>query len=510
MTDPLSPGTPERTGTSPLTVARQAGGAGAALVVGNVLRFVSAFFAAKALGLAGFGVYTLANTITVFLRIPGTVGLSPGALPFISRARKDGSARGVRAVARVSLTLAAVMSSVLAMTVFVLAGRIANDVFKDPALEPALRLFAGLIVLGALTNVTRSLMVGMGAIWQQEWLERVLSVGATCGVLALAWIFGWGIEGAALAHYVGVGLALLGGIILLLPRLPRGQSGDIPTALPSTLFSHSWPLMGTTMLGFMLLWSDVLFVGFFKDADAVGMYGAGARLAAAAIASQEALGPILLARAADHYVREEQAELASLYKLAVRWAMWPGLVMASLLFVWAPELLALFGEEFLGGVVPMRILLLGHVVATVTGMPGRMYSVTGLQRYHLFNMTLLLVGNVILNSLWIPRYGVAGAAAATATSLSVIRVVQTFQLRRLRGVFPWSRRTLRPVVSMMGLTTAAWFMRDLGSGYLWGFGWILTSLAFVAAAVGLVIAVDMRPEDRELIAALRRRAGRSS
>ena len=106
--------------------------------------------------------------------------------------------------------------------------------------------------------------------------------------------------------------------------------------------------------------------------------------------------------------------------------------------------------------------------------------------------------------------GLAGAAAATATSLSVIRVVQTFQLRRLRGVFPWSRRTLRPVLSMLGLTAAAWFMRDLGSDYLWGFGWILTSLAFVAAAVGLVIAVDMRPEDRELIAALRRRAGRSS
>jgi len=510
MSEPAAGETAERQGQTAVAVARQAGGIGGALIVGNALRYVSAFFAARALGAAGFGVYMLANTIASFLRIVGTAGLSPGVLPFLSKARSAGSASEVRAVVRASMMLAGAVSTGLALGVFIGAPALALHVFDDPPLEPALRLFAGLIVLGGVTAVVRALLLGFGAIWEQEWLERVVVVGVTCGVLGLSWAFGLGMEGAALAHYLGFGVALSIGWFLLSRRIP--ERGTEPAAPPitATLFAHSWPLMGTTMLGFVLLWSDILFVGYFEDLETVGVYGAAARLAAAAIAAQEALGPILLARVAEHHVKGEREELAHLYHLAVRWAMWPSLAISIVLFVWAPGFLAIFGAEFVDGVVPMRLLLAAKVVATLTGMPARMYAVMGLQRQHLFNMALLFLGNVVLNCLWIPRFGAAGAAAATATSLGVIRVVQTFQLQRLRGVLPWGRRSLRPIGCMVPLACGAWLLRELGTEALWGFGWILSAVVFFTAVGAIVLLLDVRPEDRELFAAIRRRAGRSS
>lgn len=493
-----------------MVVATQAGGTGAALVAENVLRYGSAIFAARALGDSGFGVYTLAFTIVAFVQIIGTLGLSPGVLPFLHEALDQGSERAVRAIIRITLGLAFTVSSVLAVVIFVLADELAVTVFGEPALGSALRLFAGVSVLGALNGACRPLLQGLGAVARQQWLERVLNGAVSCGTLAVVWAFGLGMGGAAAAAYLGMGSALAATLLFLRQRLPQASfsgsaASQVPAGLRSSILSKSWPLMGTTMLGFTLLWSDVLLMGYFQDSEDVGVYGAGARLAAAGIAAQEALGPILLTLAAGLFVRGEREELARVYHLTVRWAIWPGFVVVAILFVWAEQWLGVFGPEFAAGATPMRVLLLGKAVAILTGMPGRMYSVTGLQKYQLLNMLLLVTGNIALNCLWIPRHGMVGAAAATALSLSSIRVLQTVQLRILRGVLPWEARTLLPMAAMFPLAGMAWFLRGAGEHLLAGWGWLLGCALFAGACAGVFLVWGLHDEDRELWASLRSR-----
>ncbi|MFH0944619.1 MAG: hypothetical protein V2A76_05420, partial [Planctomycetota bacterium] len=78
-------------------VAREAGGAGTASVLGMGIRYAAMLCATHVLGGELYGDYTLALAVTGVLTIPALLGLAPGVLPFLSKARQLGSMTEIRA-----------------------------------------------------------------------------------------------------------------------------------------------------------------------------------------------------------------------------------------------------------------------------------------------------------------------------------------------------------------------------------------------------------------------------
>ncbi|MDG2122972.1 MAG: polysaccharide biosynthesis C-terminal domain-containing protein, partial [Verrucomicrobiales bacterium] len=342
---------------------------------------------------------------------------------------------------------------------------------------------------------------------ERAWIEKVMATGVTSAVMALSLALGMGVAGVVAATLAGASCALLLGSILLARMAPGILSSSSPCAplRVRRLLSESWPLMGTSMLAFLLLWSDVLLMGVFRDSDEVGVYSACARLAPAIMLAHESLGPIFIARLSDLFASQDWRGIRHLYELTARWAMWPGLVMAWTLVLFRSDLLALLGAEFSAGATALAVLASGKAVAASMGMSGRVFAVSGKARINLINMALLVGGNILLNLLWIPEYGALGAAAATSLSLATVRTLQVVELWFLHRMLPWSVKCLIPV---LGISLLAGVTYPFRAGLAGQFGWLLPLALFLAGCTVLFLCAGVSEEDRNVWRALRQKLGR--
>jgi len=491
-------------GSQARLVAREAGGTGAAQIVGAGLRYVSILCLTRILGAGGYGAYALTLTVTGVANVLSALGLSPGVLPFLSRARKDGAAEGILAVARAALILGGLAASVLTAAVFFLAPWFGESVFHEPRVSTFLRPLCILVFIGGLLTVVLTLLQGFMAVKQKAWIERVVVVGVTASGMALTLWFDWGIPGVLVSAVAGPAAGLALGWLLLSRRIPELLHGNASgRAMPlGALLDYSWPLMGTTMLSFLLLWTDVLLMGVFRTSEEVGVYGVCARLAPAILLVHESVGPVFAPRLSDLAASDDWPAIRHLYRLTARWSMWPGMAIAWGLSLWAPFWLGLFGDTFRQGAAILCVLALAKAVSVTTGMCGKILSITGRTRLHLVNMILLAGGNLALNILWIPRYGGMGAATATCVSLFGVNVLQTAQVALLYRMIPWDARSLLPLFGTAALAALVWPLRG-GPGI--PFGWVIPAAAFLGCCALLFRFLGFTSDDREVWNALRQR-----
>ncbi len=481
-------------------VAREAGGVAAAHVVGGGMRYIAAACAARAIGAAGYGTYTLSLTITAIASLVAGMGMSPGVLPFLSQARRGGDPREIRAVVRASLALALGLSAALALLLFALAPQLAAALFHDPALAHGLRSLAALVVLAALLATIVANLQGFQAVKEAAWTDSVIALGVTAAGMALTWSAGWGWPGVVGSTLAGPAAGILVGALRLARLAPRAPGATGPGLPLGPLAAYSWPLMVGALLSFLLGFTDLLLMGVFRPVREVGIYGVASRLATGVLLAQESLAPIFQARLSDHFVAGDEAGMRHLYDLTARWAMWPGLASAAALVLWAGDWLSLFGPEFVAGAAPLIVLAVGKGIAVAAGPSGRFFAITGRTRLNMADLAIGVAVGVALQVAWIPRHGALGAAAASSIALLALKVLQVTQVWTLFRMLPWNRKSLVPVVGIALLALAAYPLRHAVPGR---WGWLVPAAAFGLACLALFLAVGVSADDRAVWRAVR-------
>ncbi len=467
-------------------VAREAGGTGLASMVGIGCRYLAMLGATHILGTALFGDYTLSLAIIGLLVIVSMLGLAPGLFPFLSRARADGNQTEVRSVVRSALLPVTVASTLLTVVVWLSAPWAAQTIFDKPNLHRFLVPLSMLILAGTLTTMIVTLLQGFIAVRERAWTERVVIPGTIATGMGVSWWLGFGVPGVVWATMAGTLLGLVVGIKLLTQRAPGVLSLTQPTAPLKIreMLSYSWPLMGTSMLTFLLLWTDVLSMGVLSDSQQLGAYGAAARVATIALLAHESLGPIFVSRLSDLHAVDDWPGIRHLYLLTARWSIWPGIALAWALSIWSVDILNIFGPEFRSGAGVLTILCVGKAAASSSGMAGRVLGITGRARLNLLNITLMVTGNIVLNVILIPIYGGLGAAAATGICITLIRLVQVIQIRVFYNMYPWGRRSLTPLI---GISLIAALFYPLRGGFHGSWGWLVPFGLFLVSCAALFV-----------------------
>jgi O-antigen/teichoic acid export membrane protein/GT2 family glycosyltransferase len=485
-------------------IAGQAGGSWIANVLGIGCRYLAMLGATHILGKALFGDYTLSLAITGVFAVVAMLGFSPGVLPFLSRARRSGDEEEIRAVVRSSLLPVSILSIALTALVWLSASWAGEVIFDKPNLHRFLGPLSGLVALGSICTMLVTLLQGFMSVKERVWIERVVVSGTIAIGMGISWLAGFKVSGAVVSTLVGAGAGLVAGHFMLARRAPGVLTLGSPAAplLVRKLLAYSWPLMGTSMLAFLLLWTDVLFMGVYTDSDEVGVYAACARIAVIALIAHDSLGPVFVARLSDLFTADDWPGIRHLNRLTAHWTMWPGLTLAWTFALWGGDVLSLFGPEFRTGAAILTVLCLGKAVTSSTGMTGRVLGITGRARLNLVNMSLLVGGNVILNVLLIPHYGGMGAAWATAVSLALVRLLQVAEIKVIYGMLPWSRKSLIP---LFGTAAFAAFVYPIREGFDFRWGWVFPMGAFMLACAALFFVTGVGEDDRAVWTALRRR-----
>ena len=185
------------------------------------------------------------------------------------------------------------------------------------------------------------------------------------------------------------------------------------------LLKDGWPLIASSLLIIIHTRIDQVMLGQMLGEVEVGIYSAAIRISEAWM-----FVPVLIVQAVmPHFVqlRERsparyQQRLMQLYSAM----FWTGVTAGILtLLVGRQVIVLLFGEAFAGAYVPLVFTIWTGIFIAQAVARGIWMISANLQIYRLFNNLIAVPINVMLNFLWIPKYGVSGAAAASLVSIGV-------------------------------------------------------------------------------------------
>jgi O-antigen/teichoic acid export membrane protein len=107
---------------------------------------------------------------------------------------------------------------------------------------------------------------------------------------------------------------------------------------------------------------------------------------------------------------------------------------AVILYFFSQWLIALlYSESFLDSIQPFRILLIGAVAVSAHSVLVYFFMATGRPMLVSYITGISLILNIILNVIWIPHWGIVGAAWATTVSYSALFIISLFVYSRISG-----------------------------------------------------------------------------
>ncbi len=185
---------------------------------------------------------------------------------------------------------------------------------------------------------------------------------------------------------------------------------------------------------FLLTNADVLMVGLYMRPDDVAVYYATVKTLALVHFVFFAVKAGVAQEFAARSGAGERDSLQTFARQTVRWTFWPSLLMGAAVLLLGKFLLGLFGAEFAAGYPFLFILVAGVVLRASIGPAESLLNMTGNQNICAVIFAAVLALNVVLNMILIPRYGLFGAATATAAATLVEAGLLMFVVHRRVGV----------------------------------------------------------------------------
>lgn len=204
---------------------------------------------------------------------------------------------------------------------------------------------------------------------------------------------------------------------LLIKPLSRPTIGFLDRARP--LAAEGFPLMISFIMIAIYSRLDVIMVENYHGIHETGLYSAGARLSEIWHVIPGILVGTFLPHFAQIKIDEPERFLRTISKFSAVF-FWGSLFVIGFTYFAAPLLIRLlFGPAFSDAAVILRIHIFCLTSVCMGGLVSYWYILEKLQRLLIIASSIGVLSNVLLNLVWIPKYGGAGAALATAVSYSL-------------------------------------------------------------------------------------------
>lgn len=474
--------------------------------LGRIVNFLGQVLLARWLGPSALGLYALGWGAFRLLSLPATLGLHNGVQRFGSICRARGGGGG-RRLLRLSLRLALASSSALAVLFLVASPWLADSVYGRPELLPILLFFALALPAAVLLRVSAAATRVAQDLRASVLLEDFGQPFLFALLVAVALSLGGGVGGAALAaalSFVLMALPARAWAFRWFPRAPADELSPTPPVIDlAGLLRYSLPTALAGTVGVTMTWLDRLLVGYYLPTESVGWYQVAAQASGSFAVVLGAFNAIFTPMIAGLLERGEENRLQELFRVATKWgvlAVLPGAALC-LLFPGA-AVAAVFGEDYLPATVPLFILVLGQLVNAASGAVGYLLMMSGRSSLWLALSLVALGADCVLNVLLIPRYGLRGAALATALSVAVLFLSGLIAVRRSLRLWPYDQRFFG-----VAATAALVFAGSAGLRLITGLAPAATVALAVAVASVLTLAgwrlFCFDAHDRLLLAKLR-------
>jgi O-antigen/teichoic acid export membrane protein len=403
-------------------------------LAGAALGFVFQFLVARHLGADGAGIFFLAFTVATVVSILCRGGLELAAVRFVASRIALNDHAGARAIYFQVLRRAVVFSALGTVFTAAVAWPLAERVFGKPAAAPGIAIMSLCIAPIVLYRLHGESLRGLGRIGLSQFLINLAVPLAAIALLPLL-APRFGIEGALASQIAAHAIAAAVGVVAV-----RAAFSKLPNEGPSNfdfdeLDRAFLPLYQLSVLNLLQSSVATLALGALVTDAEVGVYGVchsvSLFLQLILLGHNALLGPEFAAL----HARGDTRGIHELARRATRRMTLEALPVFLLCVVAPGWVLGFFGDAFESGATCLRILAVGQLVNVATGSVGLLLVMSGHERSFRNVVFAALLVNVTANAILAPRYGIEGAAIATAAGVILQNVAAMWMVKRKLGFF---------------------------------------------------------------------------
>ena len=239
-------------------------------------------------------------------------------------------------------------------------------------------------------------------------IRMVLLIGAVFYLIQN----GYGIVAASMAFLITEIIVLLIAALITYTKFVR-VSFDFDYEFTKQLIKESSIFFFSVVFTTIYLYIDQIFISKFRDTTEVGVYSAAANIVIMLIFIPQMYVNSIFPVISRFYINSKES-LKLAYEKSFKYMFVFGLSIAAGIYVLADKIiLFLYGKEFSEAVIVLKILAGYSFLKFLNPVTGYTLIAINKQGTRLFGQASAAVINIVLNIIWIPIYGIVGAAMAT-------------------------------------------------------------------------------------------------
>jgi len=441
--------------TNVAKVARGAGISTAGQGIGRVLGYVAQVAVARLLGRELYGFFTLGVAVVNGVHILSRFGMENGVVRYVAHYREEGDLARVRGtilqVLLVTLGISLALSVVMFFGVDLIVERLPKDA---PYMGTVLRAFAFVLPFFVFMSMTAWATQGFQTVTYAAYIQQLIRPGLFLALVGGCYLLGASTVGVIAAYGIAMFLAGLAGLYYLRKLFPPLFDRRTPAIFETrSLFGVSVPMSIAQGAQYLNNWSAILILGAFAAGGPVGIFNAAARTATFLTVVRFAFSGIFSPIISGLHARQDTEEMGRLYKDVSRWIFTGAFVLFLVIVVFAPEVMAVFGEGFDEGVTALIIVAVAQLYSSSVGPAPRMLAMTENQNLAMIATAIAAATGLVASLILVPRFGLLGAAIGMATAIITENTGTMSAVKWRLGYWPFNFAWLKPLFA--GLMAAA-------------------------------------------------------
>lgn len=395
-----------------------------------------------------YGIVSLALAVTGIMYTLSILGLETGISRYIAFYQGKNDYPRMKGVIISSFKLTIPVCLLIIGTVFIFSDFISSVFFRAPDLSPLLKIMGIAVLPYLLYNIFIAALTGLKKIEYLVFLRQVVESATKLIATVILLSLGFGIIGVAAAYLITYVLVVVLSFYFLEKTFHFIRTKVAGVSMRRELLSYSIPLLVGGIISQVLSWTDILMLGYFKNAADIGIYNTAMPTAGLMLFFPAVIGALFLPTITTSYAKGLLHDIKRVYSKVAKLIVAANIPVLLIMVFFSEDLLAfLFGREYFQGGWALRFLAIGYFFYAAVTTSNSVLDMLKKTKILMFAGILSTSLNAVLNYLLIPVYGINGAAIASASSLIAGSVFSVFFSYRYMRMHPFSKSLIYLLVA---------------------------------------------------------------
>lgn len=416
------------------------------------LGFVNQVILARILGAGGVGEVILALTVVRISVHIAKFGMEETMMKFIPLYIDQKDDSRLKGTISFAIRFCLLFSATFMLLILLLSKFISVNIFHSEGLLRLMPVIVMMIPVWAVRDLIGGILRGYKDAFRALIPEYLVSPFFRIVIFLILVIQGVSTLYAAIAYVAGEAVSLIVSIKFLKNRLkklgPVKKECDKKKVLD---VAHT--IVFTSMSVLLFTQADIWILGMLKSTEIVGIYGVAAKLVLLVYFPIMAIAAVIPSLISLIHTSGDIQELRRVVSESSRWILSLSIPIILILVLEGRFILKYFyGPEFEAGYAVLLILVFGQMIKAGAGLIGIILQMTGEHKVYMKINIFFGILNIILNILLVPRYGMIGAAAATAFCLSTVDIICIFIIHKRLSVLTLAKGLKFDVIFIASVT----------------------------------------------------------